>query len=884
MSSHEEDEDRIPVANNAARTASDDLSATTTTSAEDDDLPPPAAEVNVGAQFHEMSQESMEEDREEEEDGAVMGVKNLAAEGTPEEMDTMNDDDEDSPEDEREVNLGEDDIDMDEAKDEEGVDLTTSNGNRPELASYSTRGRAHEENALDRLAAVGDLLSIGGIARGTGTGIGSGLPATALLSPETRMRETFLSDSLTEEERRTRTRHIPMVEGMHALRKQEIKSDLALARSTLGVGGTAERLAKSSKRKQADEDAASMGVESAALSGDDAVMSEEDRLAAGTKIFAIGSTDMVLPSPAFVAPSSEAALNSKRPTPREVDVVVAFNPPRPPESMGAKKKHRMLRWERRPADIEVDLSNYRKTVQRTREELVNAKKECERISTVDNYLRRHFLQHLKCLNDELIQVGDELATVQQECVDVADLPSSRTRTRGSVKGSSNAMRDVLHCLRAKGKEIYAKGLVIPGSSTEASKAHGAGGVSAISFTDWDRSTVIERSKLAQAWIVPGDRVHTPYGEGTVVAFYGPGALNAESLPRPDLFPNASPGGIPKEDTMEVDSNESSPQPAEAIQAKKKGLKASKTKETLDTSESLVNLLAPRVAVRLPYGVAFFNLGSVESKEDPSRYTDEQMAKRWIGIAETATTLGATVDVAAMASGMPREEDGDNIRENTISMDGANDEANVGGEKKRRLVPFGASLLPTAVGRGTNLLKANIAELDEAMDKVFLKGHGVLGVRDNPGVPSEIRKLEDQRQEHLILQAKVLQLRNQLYRQRRIRLLNERTYAASQERASRVESLVAEMRMDLKSLKNRLDLEIRDLDISEEQAENILKAYYMSLDSQHSGEATPPKRARRMSRMNDDMDATDLVPDAKVTDSARDGQINDVATARPVADK
>jgi hypothetical protein len=156
-----------------------------------------------------------------------------------------------------------------------------------------------------------------------------------------------------------------------------------------------------------------------------------------------------------------------------------------------------------------------------------------------------------------------------------------------------------------------------------------------------------------------------------------------------------------------------------------------------------------------------------------------------------------------------------------------------------------------------LHKASLSELGETVKTAYFKGHGVLGMRDNERVPPDIRKLEDSRQERLILQAKVLQLRNQLYRQRRIRLLNERTHAASQERASRVESLVAEMRMDLKSLKNRLDLEIRDLGISEVQAESILKSYYMSLDSQHSGEASPPKRHRRLSRTDgDDEDQVD----------------------------
>ena len=57
---------------------------------------------------------------------------------------------------------------------------------------------------------------------------------------------------------------------------------------------------------------------------------------------------------------------------------------------------------------------------------------------------------------------------------------------------------------------------------------------------------------------------------------------------------------------------------------------------------------------------------------------------------------------------------------------------------------------------------------------------------------------------------MLQLRNELYRQRRIRLLNERTFASTRDRSHKVEALVAEMRMDLKSLKLRLEEELHEL--------------------------------------------------------------------------
>jgi len=781
--------------------------------------------------------------------------------------------------------------------------------------SYSTRGRATQQDqqqqqpgsALDRLAAVGDLLSIGGSATSK-TEI-----SNILQSPETRLRESFLSDSLTEEERRTRTRYLPVVEGMHALRKLEVKGDLALARSTAssndnnkGGGGN-----KSSKRKQRssdDETAATTGMmqlpdlssssggpsnnsagvlyeadaAGEGLSGDEPLL---EATRGGVKTVTVAGVELAIPSTAFVAPpppESSSSAAGKRPSPREVEAVTAFNPPRPPESVGAKKKHRMLRWERRPADIEVDLSNYRKTVERTREEWMSAEAERDRIVVTDNHLRRHFLHHWQALHDELGRVGRAYAAVTQQCVEAADLPSSRTRTRGAFQnkgGASTAMRDVLYALRAKGKELEnaTQGLssMMSGSSSDKAAVPkqqlGVGGVPAVSFQDWDRDTDIEPGKLASAWIVPGDTVETPYGPGTAVAVYGPGALDVSATPSPDLFPKkkaasaeAATDAPNKEgDAMEVDGiNEPATAATQVTAATKKPAPSPQAsppkKEDANDRESVSHMLAPRVAVRLPFGVAFFKLDSVVSKEDPSAYSDERMAQRWKGLVETATTVGGTVDVAAAMTpfSLSREEGTTDGDAEAVPMDletpaGVEAKDESPSRETARLLPFGSGLLPTLVGRGTNLNKASLAELDQEIEKAFYKGGGVMGLRDNVGVPRRVREREDQRQKNIILQAQVLQLRNQLYRQRRTRMLNERTYAATQERASRVESLVSEMRTDLKSLKGRLDQEIRDLGISEEQAENILTSFYMSLDSQHQGEASPPKRPRRTSRLDEE---------------------------------
>ena len=79
-----------------------------------------------------------------------------------------------------------------------------------------------------------------------------------------------------------------------------------------------------------------------------------------------------------------------------------------------------------------------------------------------------------------------------------------------------------------------------------------------------------------------------------------------------------------------------------------------------------------------------------------------------------------------------------------------------------------------------------------------------------GITEEFRKWEDEEEEYVVLQGSVLQLRNALVRQKRIRLLNERTDAATADRYSRASELVAEMRSDLKSLKHRLGEELKEL--------------------------------------------------------------------------
>jgi hypothetical protein len=148
---------------------------------------------------------------------------------------------------------------------------------------------------------------------------------------------------------------------------------------------------------------------------------------------------------------------------------------------------------------------------------------------------------------------------------------------------------------------------------------------------------------------------------------------------------------------------------------------------------------------------------------------------------------------------------------------------------------------------------------------------------NPGETPAFKKLEEEQQEHCTLDASVLQLGNQLYRQRRIRLLNERTYAATRERSHRVEGLVSEMRADLKSLKHRLEEELHELGIDEETAESIFISFYREQDASGGrGEASPPKFQRRMLRPDEDEGMVDeSVDGGRFSDQPVDGvSVND----------
>ena len=93
------------------------------------------------------------------------------------------------------------------------------------------------------------------------------------------------------------------------------------------------------------------------------------------------------------------------------------------------------------------------------------------------------------------------------------------------------------------------------------------------------------------------------------------------------------------------------------------------------------------------------------------------------------------------------------------------------------------------------------------------------------MPSALGVYESRQEEINTLKGKVLQLRNRLSRQNRLRGLNEHSLVAGKSRANKAEELLLEMQMDLKNLKGRLQDELTELGKYLARCEEILVVQY-----------------------------------------------------------
>ena len=537
---------------------------------------------------------------------------------------------------------------------------------------------------------------------------------------------SFLVEAMTEEERRTRTRFLPDVEGMHMLRKNEIKDDVALARSLptivspQGISQTrAGRLESSSAgRSNNNNNNDSMDVD-----GDEISIAINND---STTTIELPSSRLTIPSDAFVAPKGVVVgetdttiavkelsnIEPNVPSPSIVISVTSFNPPRPPESVGGKKKHRMIRWERRPEDIEVDMKNYRRTVQRTRQELQLSEAEYERLEMIDAHLRRHFLNHSDLLNQEYNSLHDEMDVEVENLMKESDV-GSRTRSRNLTKVDI-VMRDVLTMLtRNEQKDASMDGIgnVGPPSSVLFPGVPGVGGLNSQAFIDWENSTELESMKSCISWIEPGQHVKTPYGEGTVIAVVPP-----ESPPS-RIFLNNLPAEHGKKSELQKTSkngNEISEEKLNHIRDKNK----------------YDSLLPLRFKVRLDYGVGVFVADSIVKMESPAHFTDAKLAKRWKGMIDSAVKVGPCIDLQGM---LPNTEnigkDISDLGDKGIAMDiddaKPNDATSDAIKSNDDFLPIGASLMPTKNGRGNFLHNMKIRDIEETLQNSLYRGHGVL---------------------------------------------------------------------------------------------------------------------------------------------------------------
>ena len=583
------------------------------------------------------------------------------------------------------------------------TETSNTNSNTSNTTTYSTRGRSTEAAAVEEKPErihIRDTFEESPHPNDPPLGV------------------SFLVEAMTEEERRTRTRFLPDVDGMNMLRKNEIKDDLALAMSLPSIVSPQGLLQTRTGRLGS---VSGRSDDSMDVDGDETTLAIHDE---STTTITLPSSTLTIPSDAFVAPKgvvvgdADSTLEVKDfepalPSPSIVESVMSFNPPRPPESVGGKKKHRMIRWERRPEDIEVDMKNYRRTVQRTRQELQKSEAQYERLEMVDAHLRHHFLNHSKLLDQEYSNIQDQSEVEVEKLMKESDLIGSRTRSRNLTK-IDVVMRDVLTMLtRNEQKDSSMDGLATEEVvSSDPDFFPGVGGLNSQAFIDWERSTELKSMSPCISWIEPGQKVTTPQGEGTVIAIIPP-----ESPPANDSATNST-----------ANNNENKSE---------QKTKMSEDKLICINDKKKYDALLPlRVKVQLEDGVGVFVVSSITKMESPAHFTDAKLAKRWKGMIDSALEVGPCIDLQGMipdaeetagdiadfdkeSSEVSSTDAGDNSKSTKKTSASAKTSAN-------DFLTVGASLVPTKFGRGNFLHNMKICDIEDTLQNVLYGGHGVLG--------------------------------------------------------------------------------------------------------------------------------------------------------------
>ena len=443
-------------------------------------------------------------------------------------------------------------------------------------------------------------------------------------SSNTNILTSSFLDSLNEDERRVRTRHLPAAAGFHRLHKKEVNSDLSMVKNMLKTmvpnqpkirrvvsdeagqkNGDKMDIDDDDVMAASDEDNSS-DTSGAAFKG----ISKSNSVMDDTRMdFAISSFSSPYPVSNFVLTELDQISSSTLDyrdlllrSPQVVESLTTFNPPRPPESVGLKKKHRLLRWEKNPDDIEKDLKNYRKTVRRTKEELQKTIRERERMETVGCFIRTLFMNHLHGMKMENEYLTQELNQLQNEAYRLLDRDTRiKTRHKGSTNKSHGAMKDVMTFITSHRKSIFSPVMT----------SHRCG----MPFTSG--------SCLPQDLLVQGDVVLTPYGKGTVVKIIGP-----------QIYYEFQKGF-----SMAMDPN----------------------------GDYVFNVIPTRVCVRLSYGTAYLTPLIIKPIDDLSTFSADKMAKRWTAMLESASEFSSLGDPTFHSShGMKLEADDDDTTTQAVN--------------------------------------------------------------------------------------------------------------------------------------------------------------------------------------------------------------------------
>ena len=703
-------------------------------------------------------------------------------------------------------------------------------------------------------------------------------------------KEVSFLESMSEDERRTRNRHIPNVKGFRRLHRHEMKRDMKAIRSqdplpwflsmhqNEGEDETAELaadLAAAADGMHGADDVASvatsMDVEEEASTMSGGPIAES---AALTQDAAAHLAPFVVPTHYDSLKKARNAQNQldddaevgdeksgrskkiKIRFPDQVESVVAFDPPRDDVILQGRsaytqsKKQRMAYWEQNPREIEVSLEKFQATVRKTRWEWQNASLERERVEEVGATLRHHLLQQAKTLREESILVSQQAAKYQRQCVLEAELMASRTRSRGS---HSHSMRDVMSVLRSRGEKIN----YFPSESTK----------SLHSAFECAVDLQADRGKGKPKTFVHGDPVSTLYGAGVV----------QNLLESTIIYPDRSKPG---------------------------------------NSESLV-VIPSRLLIRLPFGMAYMTLGQVQPLLTEVRiasFSDCMLVSRWKQLLDAAKD-SELLDGANEMDHIPSREGyeqppndaapfdvellkalaaaHENSKISTSSIMSSSTEPavpqakhnshtnvsfkmNAQEARRRRAIPFQGGLLPSTGGRACILAKGELNQIQDELDRVTHENGAsrVLGRENNPAVPEEIKSWEQERHKLYQLKATALRLRNRLLQQKRARLTNERAYATVEERSDRVHTILTEMKADLKSLKKRLSDELHELGIPQDRARQILADHLSDQDgwgeeNSRNMNHNPSRTKRKLHEPNSSLHGVDI--NAAIRTSRRKAQ-------------